>query len=451
MNLQISKKPWLGLRVLAAFSVFAMAQSYPAFALAQSSSPSPTPPSAKSGEGRIVIPESAVQHPGDIGVRVHTPLQIFVPASAAVPPAKADGGTPAPLPSFSPAGATPQSGGPPFPGYFFETPASIACIYGLAAKVAGCNPNTVTANPSGGSKAIAIVDAYDDPNAAADLADFSAQFGLPSANFSVVFAGGSRPPGDSGWEIEESLDIEWAHAMAPGAKIYLVEADSNSDSDMITAENAASTLVSGAGGGEVTNSWGGSEWSSETSYDSNFSTAGVVYFASTGDSPGVWYPSTSPNVVAAGGTSTARNPYTGNFFKEVSWDLAGGGVSSYESRPGYQDAVKNMVGGARGVPDLSADANPVTGVWVLDSGNGGWYIVGGTSVASPMLAGIVNSAGRFATSSAAELATIYENRKKKADFADLKLGFCGPYSGFPATTGWDFCTGVGSPKGKNGK
>ena len=125
--------------------------------------------------------------------------------------------------------------------------------------------------------------------------------------------------------------------------------------------------------------------------------------------------------------------------------------SSYESRPGYQNAVKNMVGGARGVPDLSVDANPVTGVWVLDSGNGGWYIVGGTSVASPMLAGIVNSAGRFATSSAAELATIYKNRKKKADFADLKVGFCGPYSGFSAKTGWDFCTGVGSPKGKNGK
>jgi hypothetical protein len=437
--------------VLVAFSVFAMAQSYPAFALAQSSSPSPTPPSAKSGEGSIVIPESSVEHPGDIGVRGHTNVQIFVPASAPVPPANADG-TPAPLPSFSPAGAEPQSVGPPASGYFFETPASIACIYGLAAKVDGCNPNTVTANPTGGSKAIAIVDAYDDPNAAADLANFSKQFGLPSATFSVVFASGSRPPANSDWQIEESLDIEWAHAMAPGAKIYLVEAASNNNSDLLTAENVASTLVSAAGGGEVTNSWGQSEFSGETSYDYNFSTAGVVYFASTGDSPGVEWPSTSPNVVAAGGTSTARNPYTGKFLKEVSWTLAGGGVSSYESRPSYQKAVKHIVGSQRGVPDLSADANPVTGVWVLDSnGGGGWYVVGGTSVASPMLAGIVNSAGHFAASSWAELATIYKNRQKKADFTDLKLGFCGPYSGYAAKTNWDFCTGVGSPEGKKGK
>jgi kumamolisin len=156
--------------------------------------------------------------------------------------------------------------------------------------------------------------------------------------------------------------------------------------------------------------------------------------------------------VSAGGTTTARNPNTGDFLHELSWDSAGGGLSSFELRPVYQNAIKAVVGGRRGVPDLSSDSNPITGVWVLDNfqctSAPCWYVVGGTSVASPTLAGIVNSAGHFATSSAAELATIYAHRGVPADFTDLKLGYCGPYSGFSAKGGWDFCTGVGSDKGK---
>jgi subtilase family serine protease len=400
----------------------------------------------------VIIPESAVEHPGDKGVRAHTPLRIFVPASAPIPPSAADGGTPAPLPSFSPAGAAPQSGGPPFPGFFFETPASIACIYGLVAKIGGCNPTTVTANPTGGSKTIAIVDAFDDPDAASDLAAFSTQFGLSAPTFSVVYATGTEPATDptGGWEVEESLDIEWAHAMAPGAKIILVEAASESFTDLMTAENVASGLVAGDGGGEVSNSWGGSEFADETILDEAFTTPGIVYFASSGDG-GIGWPGSSPNVVSAGGTTTARNPSTGNFLHELSWDSAGSGLSSFELRPSYQNAIKAIVGSARGIPDLSADSNPNTGVWVFDSAGGGWFVVGGTSVATPMLAGIVNSAGHFATSSAAELATIYANRAVAADFNDLKLGYCGPYSGYSATKGWDFCTGVGSDKGEKGK
>ncbi|MFZ0888395.1 MAG: hypothetical protein WA005_08080 [Candidatus Binataceae bacterium] len=458
-------------------------------ARAQNSSANPTP--AKSGEGRVIIPESAIEHPGDIGVRAHTPLRIFVPASAAStaqppgegagatvePAGDADVGAPTPVPSFAPAGGAPQSSGPPYSGYAFETPASIACLYSLATKIAGCNPNTVSAHATGGGKAIAIVDAYDDPNAAADLAAFSKQFGLPAANFSRVFAasakcdsscdctppstpcGGPQPAQDpsGGWELEESLDIEWSHAMAPGAKSFLVEAASSCYDDLKTAEACAGDKVAVAGGGEVSNSWGGGEFPGQTAYDSNFVKAGVVYFASSGDSPGVLWPGTSPNVVSAGGTTTARNATTGNFLYELSWDSAGGGVSSYEARPTYQNTVSAMVGTQRGVPDLSADSNPVTGVWVLDNFGGCypgppcWYVIGGTSVASPMLAGIVNSAGHFAASSAAELATIYANRAVAADFHDLTKGFCGPYSGYAAKTGWDFCTGVGSNNGKAGK
>ncbi len=178
---------------------------------------------------------------------------------------------------------------------------------------------------------------------------------------------------------------------------------------------------------------GGSEFSGETAGDSTFSSPGVVYFASAGDSPGTLWPGASPNVVSAGGTTPARNPASGSFLRELPWDSAGGGVSPYESRPSYQNAIKAIVGAGRGVPDLSADSNPVTGVWVLDNFGGCspssppcWYIVGGTSVATATLAGIVNSAGHFAPSSAIELGTIYAKRAVKADFHDLTMGFCGP-------------------------
>ena len=131
---------------------------------------------------------------------------------------------------------------------------------------------SATLNPSGGSRVIAIVDAFDDPNAATDLAMFSTQFGLPAANFSKVFASGVKPPQDptGGWELEASLDIEWAHAMAPTARIILVEAASNSLSNLLAAETVAANLVAAGGGCEVYNSWGGGEFSGENSLDSKF-------------------------------------------------------------------------------------------------------------------------------------------------------------------------------------
>jgi subtilase family serine protease len=307
----------------------------------------------------------------------------------------------------------------------------------------------VTAIPTGGSKAIAVIDAYDDPNAASDIAVFATEFGLPTPNFQKVYASGSQPSGNSDWELEESLDIEWAFAMAPRAKIYLVEAASSSFSDLFTAIQKASSLVSAVGGGEVSMSWGGSEFSSETSYDSYFATSGIVYFASAGDSPGTIWPSVSPNVVAAGGTTIRRNPSTGAFIQEVAWPDGGGGVSSYEARPSYQSDISGFGGSYRGVPDISSVADPYTGLYVYDSGNGGWYIVGGTSAAAPTLAGIVNAAGHFATSTNAELTTVYENMAK--DFTDITWGMCGLSMGDSAVKGWDFCTGVGSPKGYTGK
>jgi subtilase family serine protease len=382
--------------------------------------------------GQVTIPASSIERPTDIGRRAHTNIKLFTPT----------GGLPKAVPAVV---------GPPFSGYLFETPASIACIYNLVPQANGCNPNLVSAVPTGGVHSIAIVDAFDNPGAAKDLAKFSKQFGLPAAKFKVVFASGTRPPNDPGWEIEESLDVQWAHAMAPTAKLYLVEAASNSFDDLLTAENVAASLVAADGGGVISNSWGGSEFDGENTFDSYFSFPGVVYFASTGDGPGVIYPSASPNVVAVGGTTLSRNPDTGNFLFESAWNSTGGGLSDFQPIPSYQRAVAKFVGTQRGTPDVSAVADPNSGVWVWDSGQGGWYIVGGTSLSSPVWAGIVAAAGNNLGSSVAELKMIYANRGNKADYRDVKSGVCGPWNGNITGVGYDLCTGVGVPVGYGAK
>ena len=405
-----------------------------------------------STRGKMISPQSNTEHRQDIGVRAHTNVELMMPT----------GSGPSTLTSalgVAPASTTPA------PGFVAETPASLGCVYFLVStRVSGCNPLTATLNPSGGSKVIAIVDAFDDPNAASDLATFSAQFGLPAANFSKVFASGVKPAQDptGGWELEASLDIEWAHAMAPSAKIILVEAATNSLSSLLAAESVAANLVAAAGGGEVSNSWGGGEFAGETGLDSSFIKSGVVFFASTGDSPGTQWPGVSPNVVAAGGTTISRNPSTLAFVTERPWAEAGGGRSVFETIPTFQTSLAAVVGNSRGVPDLSFDADPDTGAWVFDStpvqgttagccGVRGWWIVGGTSLSAPALAGIVNSSGHFATSSEGELTTIYSNLGNTADFHDITIDYCGPFAGLTAKAGWDFCTGVGSTHGKAGK
>lgn len=407
-----------------------------------------------STRGKVISPQSNLERPVDIGLRAHTNIELMIPSGSG-PRASAA----LSLAAVTPASATPA------PGFVAETPASLGCIYALVStRVAGCSPLTATLNPTGGSKVIAIVDAFDDPNAATDLAAFSTQFGLPAANFSKVFATGVKPAQDptGGWELEESLDIEWAHAMAPNARIILVEAASNSLSNLLAAETVAANLVAAAGGGEVSNSWGGAEFSGENSLDAKFIKSGVVFFASTGDSPGTEWPGVSPNVVAAGGTTISRNPSTLAFITERPWAETGGGKSVFEPIPTYQSFLASTVGSSRGVPDVSFDADPNTGAWVFDStpvggstagccGVRGWWIVGGTSLSSPALAGVVNSAGRFATSTDLELTTIYTNLANPADFRDISIDYCGPFAGLSGRTGWDFCTGVGSVQGKAGK
>jgi len=362
--------------------------------------------------GVVVWPDSSVEREHEIGLRAHTNHLIFL---------------------------QPMSGTSTPTGL---TPVNIRAAYGLPA--------------SGGAQTIVIVDAYDYPSAVADFNAFSVQFGLPTTldnpnALQVVYANGTKPAYNSGWSQEEALDIEWAHALAPTAKIVLVEAASNSLSDLLSAVDVASAI---SGAQEVSMSWGSSEFSGETAYDSHFSAPGVVYFAASGDSGGkVIWPSASPKVVSAGGT-TLNFDSAGNFVSETGWSGSGGGNSRYELRPSFQDIIKSIVGSKRGTPDLSFDANPASGVSVVWQGS--WYRFGGTSVSTPSLAAIVNLAassgsngfGGFATSTANELGNVYLYMSAGNDFRDIITGSSGR---FGCKSGWDFVTGIGSSWGLFGK
>lgn len=388
------------------------------------------------------IPESSVEHEGDLAVRVHTNHLLHVRSDTTVY-------------------TTPWGLAPDTLRAIYKLPLTKALVVGV----------------TGGRGTIAIVDAYDYPTATADFDTFSTKFGLPLATqdvcngakacFKVVYAGGSKPAGNCSWNQEAALDIEWAHAMAPYAQIVLVEAASSGFTDLFNAVTVAANEVScgsascasgSSGEGEVSMSWGGGEFSGETSYDSYFKKSGVVYVASSGDAGGiVEYPSSSPDAVAAGGSSLKFNgtPSASTFTSEVGWCDGGGGKSLYEARPAYQNGIA-LVGAARGVPDLAFDADPDSGVDVYDStacgGYAGWLVFGGTSVAAPALAGVINSAAHFYASSTLELDTIYSiyNTKKsyEVDYRDITSGKAGAFS---AGVGWDFITGVGSPLTYAGK
>jgi subtilase family serine protease len=380
----------------------------------------------------VAVPDSSVERPGDRGIRAHTNHLILVHPSPKQ-------GRPTPPNT----GTSPQG----------ETPDSIRPVYNLS--------NTLTS--SSGNGIIAVVDAFDYPTAQNDFDVFSKEFNLPLSTDNVcngsqpcfvkVLARGVGRRKNCGWNQEAALDIEWAHAMAPHAQIVLVIAKTDRFTDLFNAVDLASSIVGGSTlGGEVSMSWGGSEFSSEAYYDFHFAAPKVVYVAASGDQGGVnLYPSVSPNVVSAGGTTINRDD-SGAFVSETAWVGSGGGPSAYESRPPYQDAIMSLVGSQRGAPDFSFDADPSSGVSVYDSapcqGHNGWMVFGGTSVSAQALAGIINLSNHFYGNSNLELSTIYANRASASDFRDITYGSSGQ---FDATTGWDFVTGVGSNQGTDGK
>jgi subtilase family serine protease len=281
----------------------------------------------------------------------------------------------------------------------------------------------------------------------------------------------TTPPFNAGWALESALDIEWAHVMAPSAKIYLVEACSNSYDDMFYAVRIAGQLVAAAGGGVVSNSWGSGEFAGQTTYDNVFreNWQRVTYVVSAGDSGlGAEYPSSSPWVVSAGGTTINRDA-SSNFQSESCWSGSGGGVSAIETwtdtftganmGPWAAFQYPQFGKSSRRTPDISFNADPASGAWVYSIDNGGWWIVGGTSLSAPALAGIINSAnnrlglaptnGGFYSNMENNLlyAQLSEKTEYASNFYDVKTGS----NGAAAVVGWDTCTGVGSPRGRRGK
>jgi hypothetical protein len=308
---------------------------------------------------------------------------------------------------------------------------------------------------TGAGVTIAIVDAYNDPTITSDLHTFDHQFGLADPNFTIAYAQGSKPRNNGGWAQEISIDVEWAHAIAPGASIMLVECASNSNNNLFGGVDYATNH----GAQVVSMSWRGGDSSSDTSLDAHFNHSGVCYIASSGDSGGtVGYPSTSPYVISVGGTHLPLDSSGNLTGAETVWSGSGGGPSTVESEPGYQTSYGiTITGGKRGTPDVSYDADPNTGVSVYDStsyqGLSGWITFGGTSIGAPQWAGLIALAdqGRATPISSNNLSSTpwYNGATGSlyaSDYRDITSGSAGSFS---ATTGYDLCTGLGSPLANN--
>jgi len=310
----------------------------------------------------------------------------------------------------------------------------------------------------GAGQTIAIVDAFDDPNIESDLAVFSAQFGLPSCTtangcFRKIYAAGSKPRADAGWSLEISLDVEWAHAIAPAAKIVLVEAATNSFANLIQAVDVA--VASGASA--VSMSFGGNEFASQTTYDAHFNVPGVTFTASSGDSgSGVEYPAASPYVLAVGGTTIQTADALGTYSSETAWSGSGGGQSAIESEPLYQSSFGIASNNKRGVPDVAYDGDPNTGFSVYDSvryqGQAGWFQIGGTSAGAPQWAALIAIANsmRVGLGKGAIYGApfaLYNASAYGANFHEISSGSngsCGTLCN--AGSGYDYVTGLGSPR-----
>jgi hypothetical protein len=304
---------------------------------------------------------------------------------------------------------------------------------------------------AGGGQTVAIVDAYDDPNAESDLATYRSTYGLPACTtangcFKKVNQNGvqgSYPPADQGWAGEISLDVDMVSAACPNCKILLVEATSASIANLGISVNRAVTM----GAKFVSNSYGGGESSGETSWDTSYYRHnGVAVTASTGDNGyGVSYPASSPYVTAVGGTHLTRDG-SSRGWTESAWSGAGSGCSAYEAKPSYQSSV-NTGCARRAVADVSAVADPATGVAVYQTyGGSGWAVYGGTSASSPIIASVYALAG---TPGAADnpASYPYAHPGNLFDVTTGSNGSCSPTQLCHAGAGWDGPTGLGTPNG----
>jgi subtilase family serine protease len=313
-------------------------------------------------------------------------------------------------------------------------PADLQAAYGLASAAAS----------NGASQTVAIVDAYNDPSAASDLASYRAAVGLPACSTStgcfrqVNQTGGSTlPAANIGWAEEISLDLDMASAICPRCHILLVEASNANISNLLVAEDYATGHAT-----EVSNSWGATEFSGQTSYDYHFQKALPITVSSGDSGYGVQWPASSRYVTAVGGTSLTRTTSTTRGFTETAWSGAGAGCSSYDSKPSWQHDTGCS---RRTVADVSAVADPNTGVAVYDTyGTGGWLQFGGTSVAAPIIAATYALAGGFSSQSLYG-SVPYAHTSALFDVRSGSDGSCSPAYLCSATTGYDGPTGLGTP------
>lgn len=330
---------------------------------------------------------------------------------------------------------------------------------------AGYNPpdlQSAYALPSstaGSGQTVAIVDAYDDPNAESDMAYYRSYFGLPPCTtsngcFKKVNQNGvqgSYPRANGGWAQEISLDLDMVSAICPNCHIILVEASSSSLTNLGTSVNTAASL----GATEISNSYGGGESSSDTSYDTSYyQHPGIAITASAGDSGyGVEYPAASQYVTAAGGTTLTRASNARGWTETV-WSGTGSGCSAYDPQPSWQSTTATIannpgVCSKRVVGDVSADADPNTGVSVYDTysyrGQSGWLVFGGTSVASPILASVYALAGNASTVTYGSYP--YSHASSLNDVTSGSNGTCGGTYLCNAEIGYDGPTGNGTPNG----
>jgi subtilase family serine protease len=311
----------------------------------------------------------------------------------------------------------------------------------------------------GRGQTVAIVDAYDDPDAESDLATFRHQFGIsPCTTANGCFEKlneegdqGNYPSGDMGWGLEISTDLDMVSTICPRCHIVLVEADSSSFSDLFAAEAEAVSL----GVHVVNNSWGSGEFSGETSDDSSFNVPGIAFTASSGDGAyqgGVQYPSASRYVTSVGGTELTPDKNKRGWI-EKPWVTPGSpptqgsssGCSAYESKPSWQ---KDSGCSRRTTADVSAVATDVLGYDTYESGGGGWYFLYGTSVAAAIIAGVYGLAGNAAAQHKPPAALAYAHHRSLYDISGgLATGTCSPSYLCNAIKGYDGPTGLGTPRG----
>jgi len=301
---------------------------------------------------------------------------------------------------------------------------------------------------TGGKGTIAIIGAYDDASIEADLAAFSKQFGLLECTTKngcfEKHAMTTKISSNSGWALETTLDVEWAHAIAPNAKILLIEATTPSGDNLLKAVDYAASRKDVTA---VSMSWGGAEFPEEVSLDSHFkSVSGAVFFASSGDNgTGASWPASSPDVIGVGGTSISLTK-TGALSKETAWSGSGGGISAYEKEPAFQTGYSiPKAGGMRAIPDVAYDADPQSGFPIYRLGK--WQQVGGTSAGAPQWAAMTS------LGSGISLAQLYADKagdSASSYFRDIisgSNGACGYLC--TARAHYDYVTGLGSPQTSN--